>query len=371
MNCIKKATFFSLIVLAMVVAQGSRITAQDSGPFVQSTAENPIKEIGSVKWLRDFDSAQEISSKSGKPVFLLFQEIPGCQGCQDYGEQVLSHPLLVEAIEDLFVPVLVYNNRKGADEKMLQRFDEPSWNYPVARYLDHQGQDLIIRKDKIWEIGGTVTRMIAALEKADREVPSYLQMISAAHNSKLETATFAMHCYWEGEAALGGLEGVVSTKSAWLDNKEVVELQFDPQIIGYDQLVEQARSMKCASNVYAHSDDQLKSAKSKVGDLAASAGDFGGSRSAKSSDQKYYLRNSWLRLLPLTEFQAVKINSALIKKQPYKQFLSPRQSKLAAQIQALYSDHSKEFAEMIYPSSELELASYQAKLTQLIAKLSK
>ncbi len=34
-------------------------------------------EVGSVKWARDLDSALVESGKSGKPVLLLFQEVPG------------------------------------------------------------------------------------------------------------------------------------------------------------------------------------------------------------------------------------------------------------------------------------------------------
>ena len=38
--------------------------------------QNPI-EVGSVNWGRDFDAALSMSAESGKPVFVLFQEVPG------------------------------------------------------------------------------------------------------------------------------------------------------------------------------------------------------------------------------------------------------------------------------------------------------
>ena len=34
-------------------------------------------ELGTVKWGRDMDAAIEKSKESGKPVFALFQEVPG------------------------------------------------------------------------------------------------------------------------------------------------------------------------------------------------------------------------------------------------------------------------------------------------------
>ena len=41
-----------------------------------SAAAAPV-ELGKVKWERKLEPALEKSAKDGKPVFLLFQEIPG------------------------------------------------------------------------------------------------------------------------------------------------------------------------------------------------------------------------------------------------------------------------------------------------------
>jgi hypothetical protein len=43
--------------------------------FVEGT-DSPV-ELGRVKWLEDLDAALELSASSGRPVLLLFQEIPG------------------------------------------------------------------------------------------------------------------------------------------------------------------------------------------------------------------------------------------------------------------------------------------------------
>ena len=72
-------------------------------------AQQPI-ELGKVDWLRDMDLAQKQAKEDNKPIFLLFQEVPGCSTCQRYGKQVLSHPLIVEAIETCFVPLAIHNN---------------------------------------------------------------------------------------------------------------------------------------------------------------------------------------------------------------------------------------------------------------------
>ena len=174
-----------------------------AGPLLHAqvssdTQVNDRIETGKVRWQRDLERSKAESKATGKPVFLLLQEIPGCQTCQDFGKGPLSHPLLVEAIETEFVPVLVYNNRQGRDAVLLKQYDEPSWNNPVVRYVDGAGEDLIKRKDRIWTIAGTAQRMIQSLESADRRVPDYLRSL-ADSLGPTETATFAMHCFWRSQ----------------------------------------------------------------------------------------------------------------------------------------------------------------------------
>ena len=41
-----------------------------------SSGKQPV-ELGTVKWSRDLETTLASAKKSGKPVFLLFQEVPG------------------------------------------------------------------------------------------------------------------------------------------------------------------------------------------------------------------------------------------------------------------------------------------------------
>lgn len=147
-----------------------------SAPGV-AAAENPIA-VGSVRWGHDLDQALKISGETGRPVLVLFQEVPGCSGCQDFGRTVLSNPRIVKAVEKEFLPVLVYNNRGGADRQLLERFAEPAWNYQVVRFLDAQGRDIIPRKDHVWTVRELAQRMIAALRATHRPVPPELQKLA-------------------------------------------------------------------------------------------------------------------------------------------------------------------------------------------------
>lgn len=146
--------------------------------FSAKAAENPV-EAGSVQWGRDLNVALKNSADTGKPVLVLFQEIPGCSGVRKFGREVLTNSSLVEAIENEFHPVLVYNNRKGGmDEKLLKQFNEPAWNYQVIRFLDAEGRDIIPRRDRIWTLSGVASRMAEALTVANRPVPDYLQALT-------------------------------------------------------------------------------------------------------------------------------------------------------------------------------------------------
>lgn len=254
-----------------------------------------------------------------------------------FGSGPLSHPLLVEAIEDQFVPVLVYNNREAGDEggdaELLARFSEPSWNNPVVRFLDASGADLIPRKDGVWTADGLAARMIAALEAAKREVPAYLRL---AHDelavAEPRRAVFAMYCFWEGEAKLGALDGVLATRPGFAAAKgakeeekeeEVVAVTYDPARASYEQLVRTAQALECASTVFCADDEQLAVARRLAKEKAIL--EPVQPRDAPPSDRKHALRASPLWWVPMTSLQQSRVNAALFERQDPSRWLSPRQ----------------------------------------------
>jgi len=206
-------------------------------------------------------------------------------------------------------------------------------------------------------------RMVSALTAAKQEVPSYLSGL-AIDNASLESATFAMHCYWTGEARLGSIDGVMSTVSGWAGGLEVVQLKYDPKLVEYSTLVEAAQSFKCATKVFAHTDSQLNTAKALVGTRAVKFP--GGSTKAKLSDQKYQLRTSkGVRSLPLTKYQSTKVNSLVRSPQraEYLKLLSPRQRVLLGHIaEEFKSGNGDAIDRFVFPEDDSKLASYQAKL---------
>ena len=226
----------------------------------------------------------------------------------------------------------MYNNRDGDDAAALKRFGEPAWNNPVVRFFAPDGRELLQRRDGIWDASRIAARMVAALQSAERRVPAYLTLAADEVSAwRAERATFAMHCFWQGEAALGGLEGVLDTRVGWLEGREVVEVHYLPQRLAYDKLLERALAFDCAQRVYAHSDVQLSAAQKHVGERAVRTDDV--ARDARASDRKWHLQRSALRWLPLTPTQAARINSDLAAGRDALRWLSARQHQLAARIE--------------------------------------
>ncbi len=284
--------------------------------------ENPV-EIGSVQWGRNLDKAFKKSAKTGRPVLVLFQEVPGCSGCQDFGKTVLTYPLLVEAIEEEFLPVLVYNNWGGEDRKLLDRFNEPAWNYQVIRFFNAQGHDIIPRKDRIWDIGGVASRMIKALETANRPVPKYLETVAMENNKQNHAVVaFAMYCFWSGEVALGKIEGVIETEAGWIEGREVTRVVYDNKKITLQTLVKKAQEADSARKVYLPGNEASLLKALPTGWLD------GRYRKARASDQKKQLEK-WkaMQSLPgLTRMQKTKINAyAPSSRSKALEWLSPRQ----------------------------------------------
>ena len=281
----------------------------------------------------------------------------------------MTHPLMVEAIETLFVPVLIHNNKPGKDAEILKQYSEPSWNNPVIRYLDSNGKDVLARKDGLWTTGATATRMVAALKAAKHKVPAYLQLVADEHTPNVAQATFAMHCYWVGEVNLGAINGVLKTHAGWIGKKEIVRVFYNPNVVNYETLLKTARKLECASTVFIHNAAQMKIAKSLVGEDAVPLPGKSEQRRVRYTEEKYHLRRQPpLRYLPLTQIQLVKVNSAVMGGKDHRVFLSPRQRELQKRIAAALKVDQKRFEGLTVPESATKLTQYSEKLTKLLAK---
>ena len=286
-------------------------------------AAAPI-EVGDVRWGRSLEAAQETSKKSGKPILILFQEVPGCAGCQAFGGSVLKERLIVEAMEDLFVPLLILNNKGGEDRRLLKKFGEPSWNYQVIRYFDANLKELIPRRDRIWTTAGVARRMIESLKAHKSEVPLYLESVASLEETEHHReALFAMACFWVGEFELGKLAGVVKTEAGWYEGQEVTKVVYHTKKTTLKRLAEQAEKVRCAQKVYLPEGEKLTTRRIKTGIYTPAA-----YRKARASHQKKQIER-WKVLagVPgLNAMQLTRLNAWVpVRMEQAKRWLSPRQ----------------------------------------------
>lgn len=261
------------------------------------------RELGDVAWLRDHDRGLALAAEQNKPVLLLFQEIPGCSTCVRFGQDVLTHPLMVEMITDRFVPVAVFNNHPGADAEILHRYEEPSWNNPVVRFLGPDGTELLPKLADRYDALGLYDKMIAVLEMLGGDVPGYFRLLGrdlVVEHGLSQCVTYATPCFWSGETSLAQHPAVITTDAGWVDGEEVVQVHFDPRMTSRQDLDTYAR---------------------EEGFNPIESGSF-----TFDSEPQFYLRKSAARHLPLTPAQRTRINLAVPYRGSLADFLSPQQS---------------------------------------------
>ncbi len=316
-----------ILLLSMIGLVAIQSALMGAGDIVQERGSLGV-EVGQVRWLRDHDAALKLAQKTGKPVFALFQEVPGCAGCQHFGKTVLSHAGLVKVIEEEFVPLLIYNNQ-ASDQALLKKYREPAWNYQVVRFLNGKGEDLIPRREKVWELEPLAQRMRLALKHADRPASERLEgLVKKGGKQGAEVrkeAAFAMHCFWTGEMMLGRLDGVLETEAGWLEGREVTRVIYDSNLLSTRDLVKKAATLSCAEKIFLPAEEFSKMRDQKELSFGVLADGY---RAANKSDQKKQIQGTPFEKLSLTKKQATKVN-AWARTHPRKalKFLSPEQRK--------------------------------------------
>lgn len=285
------------------------------------------RELGEVAWLRDHDRAVALAAEQGKPVLLLFQEIPGCSTCVSFGQDVLTHPLMVELVADRFVPVAIFNNHPGADAEILHRYDEPSWNNPVVRFLGPDGAELLPKLADRYDALGLHEKITAVLEMLGDDVPGYFRLLGRdllVEYGLSKCVTYTTPCFWSGETSLARHPAVITTDAGWVDGEEVVQVHFDPRVASRHDLDAYARA---------------------EGFSPTESGSFGFDR-----EPQFYLRKNPALHLPLTPAQRTQINLAVPYRGSLADLLSPQQSAWLADPQLQQSNGDEVYRQDIRQS---------------------
>ncbi|MEM8909937.1 MAG: hypothetical protein AAGD05_18960, partial [Bacteroidota bacterium] len=231
-----------------------------------------------------------------------------------------------------FVPLAIHNNKGGADKKVLQSFDEPAWNNPVVRIINADRKALSPRIAARYTALDLVKGMQTALQTAGKAIPEYLNLLAHhldGQKIKTEQATFGMYCFWSGESKLGNIDGVLSSTPGFMSGSEVVQVEYNPEILSYDQLAQMAAKQGCSDRIFVHSPAQKAIAEKQFDAHKIKAlSDFRADR-----EPQYYLSKSLYRYLPLLPIQASRINARIAQRAEVGSLLSPSQQVFIRHIQ--------------------------------------
>ncbi|MGZ9826588.1 VPGUxxT family thioredoxin-like (seleno)protein, type 2 [Tsukamurella ocularis] len=255
-----------------------------------------------MRWRRDFDAAMSEAKERNLPVLLLFQEIPGCSTCVNFGQDVLAHPLMVEMIDAHFVPLAIFNNRAGADAEVLRRFHEPAWNNPVVYFLSPDGDSLVPKLTDRYDLISLHDKITGAIATSGTTVPEWFRLFRGdllIEAGIAERLRFETPCFWSGETSLAQFPGVISTDAGWIEGEEVVEVYYDPGRIGIDELDRRARD-----EIFRRTDKRPF---------------------RLDTQPQFYLAKTQWRAVPMTRAQRTRINLEVAYGRDPSPYLSPRQ----------------------------------------------
>lgn len=128
---------------------------------------------------------------------------------------------------------------------------------------------------------------------------------------------------------MGLIDGVISTTAGWLEDGEVVEVEFDPEVVSYEELLTEAERRGCTDRVFPRTDRQELAVRSLVDEWAKRTDEV----VQVDDDTRYYLQQTPLRFLPMTALQAVRANGYAQGGLP-PGLLSPSQEELLKRIEA-------------------------------------
>jgi hypothetical protein len=221
----------------------------------------------------------------------------------NFGQDVLSNPLLAEAIEENFIALAIHNNKPGRDAEILARFREPSWNNPVIHFLRPDGSPLIPKLANRYDPLAIHDKLVSALEAMGRQVPEYLRLLRddlLADYGLARSVNIETPCFWSGETSLAQHPAVLTTEAGWIGDEEVVRIDYDP-----------ARVDMAALAKFAETE-------------GFEVGEPTGFRTDKAP--QYYISKSRFAHLPLSRAQRTRINLAIPYRDRPERFLSPRQA---------------------------------------------
>jgi len=278
--------------------------------------------------------AKKESLRSKKPI-LCCEVVVSC-GTRTPMCDVFRHPLIVEAAESMFITLYV------------EEFSECRRGSTSVRVLNGRGQDVVkqVSGDGL-SLASVTTLMIDAAESYKKPIPVYLQLLQeeACGRTRMgrvsdrvdQQAVFGMKDDTrQAEADFAGLGGVLSTRTGYLGNQQVIRVTYDSTRLCFDDLVRFALQRKFANTIFYKTADEKTGATvelEEMDDQETQLVSLDRTPIKPHLDPKHFLRTTMLRFVPLTDLQATRANR-LVSRGVFNeamQLLSPRQGMILMQ----------------------------------------
>jgi len=240
--------------------------------------------------------------------------------------EILSHPLIVEAIESNFIPVAISPTAATRQNLLASPSDMETETAMLIIGTDNQRKTKG-SSDEIWMKHFTEI-ILDALHQEGIPAPRYLELVNEEFNAteRRESTVITLHCFWSGEIELGTERGVVYTEPGYIGDREAMYLEFDNSTISYRDILKSSLDLNLINEAFPLNENQNAVAHSIMPDEKVVDSDTDAFVPApKKANYKRYLSKSLYRFLPMTKKQAIMVNNALFLEEDPAELLSPRQ----------------------------------------------
>ncbi|XP_074028614.1 methionine sulfoxide reductase A [Leptinotarsa decemlineata] len=163
----------------------------------------------------------------------------------------MCHPLLLRLLHGTqFVPLLIQQSHTKLAVQRISFCLEQTIRVALASIFYFR---LSVRAGRLCGLVSLVSAGKHLVCQISVNVYCHSKMPSIIHeeNTAFRKATFGMGCFWASDALFGGQQGVLRTRVGYSggktldpvyrnlgDHTEVIEIDFDPKIISYDDLLQ-------------------------------------------------------------------------------------------------------------------------------------
>lgn len=347
------------------IASSSLVSRPDSPPLVAPTEvfeappkndcyqikKNKRPELGYLKidHARLEDAVTQASGED-KPIIFIQTATPGDA---DAGRECFSHPLIVEAIGSLFVPV----HRVGIAESRCARGRRCC--RVVIDFLDPEGNELEVPRicSQLLNPASLVQGLVGALAASRKPIPKYLALLKEEESGRVgkcgvrkadSRLVLGVSDVATAEVALAEVDGVLATQAGSVGAQRVVEVCYDFGRVSFGVLLQHALERNVPDAIFYTTNDERVAAQMEVGRSTKRCALFHFDGEIQPIfDPKAALRKTPLRFVPLTALQATRAN-LLVDEGRFNEavhLLSPNQGRIL--MLAMQSSAQKSLHEVV------------------------